>query len=372
MCHRLKMKQQGIATLVVAMVLMVVSATTLLVLGERLSLEHKVNSNEYRAMQAFNAAEAGLEYGLEYLSENKDLIILDIDTNGVLDPFSSASTQNVTLADGSSYSVSFSNPIANNFDLIQITATGISSDNTTTRVVRQLTQYSTFATKNADSPVIAKGSVLIEGNPEINNPQYLTSVKTGAGATLTGSAETNATDGVTSYSSSAGSIGADIQQNLPELTNITDAELFEQYFGMPKSSVQDMADYSYEGSGNYSADLSGKTASIIWIDKTAGEESLSVNIRGPITIGSADNPVVLIVNGDLSITGTVDFYGVIYASGNADIGASGTPRIYGTVVTSGTYTMHGTAQVNYNDSYLSEFNKTIYQFNKIPGSWIDY
>ena len=372
MCRKINMSQQGIATLVVAMVLMVIAATTLLVLGERLSLEHKVNANEYRAMQAFNAAEAGLEYGLEYLSENKDLVILDIDTNGVIDPFSSASTNNVRLADGSSYSVSFSNPIANNFDLIQITATGTSSDNTTTRVVRQLTQYSTFATQNVDSPIVVKGSVLLEGNPEINNPQHLTTIKTGAGVTLTGSAETNSTDGVTTYSSSPGSIDSDIQQNLPELTNITDAELFEQYFGVPKSAIQDMADYSYEGSGNYSAELSGKTASIIWIDKAPGEESLAVSIPGPITIGSADNPVVLIVNGDLSITGTVDFYGVIYASGNADIGSSGTPRIYGAVVTSGNYNMHGTAQVNYNDSYLSEFNKTIYQFNKVPGSWIDY
>jgi hypothetical protein len=58
-----------------------------------------------------------------------------------------------------------------------------------------------------------------------------------------------------------------------------------------------------------------------------------LSLSGNIQIGTRNEPVILIVDGNLNVTGNVVFYGVLYVTGN--FSSSGTPIFYGATVVEG-------------------------------------
>ncbi len=55
-------------------------------------MQQKITGNQYRAQQAFEAAEAGLEYGLNYLDKNSATVIIDSNSDGYIDNYTSTNT----------------------------------------------------------------------------------------------------------------------------------------------------------------------------------------------------------------------------------------------------------------------------------------
>src|SRR3990167_2563868 len=120
-------KQTGAATLITSIMLLFIITFIVLFAASYSILRQKITANQYRYNQAVQAADAGLEFGIVYLQENKSAILAN-NSSGYLLPFLNTSTQNVTLANGSKYSIIYTNPTANNYDLINVESTGVNSD----------------------------------------------------------------------------------------------------------------------------------------------------------------------------------------------------------------------------------------------------
>ncbi len=69
----------------------------------------------------------------------------------------------------SKFSIVYTNPVANNYTIIQITSTGTSADGTATRVVSQQVEYGSLLFSPPQLPLVSKGSVSISGNAGITN-----------------------------------------------------------------------------------------------------------------------------------------------------------------------------------------------------------
>lgn len=123
------------------------------------------------------------------------------------------------------------------------------------------------------------------------------------------------------------------------------------------------------------ANAAGKSG-IIWIE---GDASL-----GGITIGSLDNPAIVIVNGNLGVASTPSIYGMLYVAGQMD--AAGTPTVYGSSIVEGDPAImaaggktganvvgHGTVNLVFTPATLDESTAPILGTTAIiSGSWRDW
>lgn len=370
MTNLFRKKSKGAATLILT-VMLLFAATLIVLFGASYSLMHqKIISNQMRNQEAYQAAEAGLEFGIIYLQQNKDAILAS-PIGGFIPAYTNASTTNVTLANNSKYSIVYSNPIANNYIIILVTSTGVSGDSTATRVVSQQVAFGSLLTSGSTTAVVAKGDVNMSGNASIVNTESSKTLESSSGVSISGSSNTITSGGV---SSTAGNIRSDVVSNIAALSAMTASDYFASYFGASSSIIQaSVANYySSSTANNYSNVLNGKTGTSIWINQTGG----AAQINGNTIIGSAANPVLLIVNGSLQISGNVTIYGFVYVQGpySAQTDISGNVSIEGALANGDNFVMSGNADVTYNSAILEKVKNATPSsyFAKVPGSWKDF
>jgi Tfp pilus assembly protein PilX len=359
-------RQYGAATLLIT-TLLLVSITMIVIFAANYSMmQQKISGNNNRNQQAFEAAEAGLEYGINYLQQNS-ATILATRVSGFVQPYSDSNTSNVTLANGSKYTIVYTNPIANNYNLIQIASTGTSDDGTATRTVTQQVKYGSLLYTTPQNSLVSLAGVTLKGSSQINNTFTNATIKSGAAVSFAGSAQTTISTGVGSNSSHTGS---DVQQNVAALASTSTADLFSSYFGLSMTTVKSNSAYVFSNLGNYSSSLNGLTGTSIWLDQPSG----SATINGSTVIGSATNPVLLIVNGSLNIAGSAVIYGFVYVIGGqtTDIDITGSATINGALVTDGNLDLKGSTTVNYNPNILNTLQQNVMPYYaKVPGTWRD-
>lgn len=356
---------RGAATLIITVILLVTSTMIIIFAANQGKILQKLSANQSRNAQAFQAAEAGLEYGLSYLKQNSATILAN-PSGGYIQPFSNSSTTNVTLANNSKYSIVYTNPIANNYTIIKITSTGVSDDNTSTRIVSQEVAFGSLLATIPSTPITSKGAVSITGNSTIANPSGAIAIASAANVSFGGSGTTVTTLGT----GNAGSV----QQNVNSLSSTSQNDFFATYFGTNTNSVKAKVANYYTSSSNtnYSATLNGMTGTSIWIDQLSGS---TTTINGNTTIGSAANPVMLIINGNFAVSGNVVIYGFVYVIGSTGINTlTGNTQIIGGLVTTDALNITGNINVTYNTTVLNNLKNqgAISYYAKIPGSWKDF
>lgn len=362
--------QQGAVTLVLTAMLLI-TATMIVVFAAGYSItQSKITSNIFRSNQAFEAAEAGLEFGINYLQQNSATILAN-PFFGRIRSYTSASTTNVTLANNSKYSIVYTNPIFFNYNLIQITSTGTSDDGTATRVVSQQVYFGSYLFTSAKIPLTSKGNLFMSGNSVIKNSSSGTTVKLGQAATLTGNAKTVNNDGT---SSTAGNISGDIKQNLSSLSGMSSTDLFSTYFGVQSTTLKGLSANYYlsNGTTDYSTTLNAKSGTTIWIDQPTG----SATLNGTTAIGTSSNPVLLIINGNFSMTGNVTINGFVFVSGTSTSSPdpSSSVSINGEIVTVGDVTMSGNTTYTRVSSIITALQSAVAMsyFARVPGTWKDF
>lgn len=134
------------------------------------------------------------------------------------------------------------------------------------------------------------------------------------------------------------------------LTDPAQNTFFSQFFAPTKAEMRAAAAnanpnhyYSDSASPPYPAAGSSppaNTTGLTWVDSAAGM-NLSANL------GTPTSPIILIVNGDLRLTGNAVIYGVVYVTGT--LNGSGTNTVYGSVIneTGNTTSITGTFNVVY-------------------------
>jgi len=357
----------GAATLVLTVFLFILSSLIIIYSANHNRLFTSAVGNVARSNQAFEAAEAGLEFAINYLNLNSATI--KATASGGYINYSDGNTTNITQSNGSTFTATYTNPIADNYDLIRITSVGTSSDGDSTHTVQQEMQSSSMLVSIPTTSLSSQGSISLSGSSQVVNPEGETTILAGETVSIIGGAETVNQDGV---SSTSGSSGSDISEADPSLT-ITPDELFQYYFGVDANTIKNMANYyyNYDSNQNYNTILSDKGGNSVWIDQTSG----SGTINSDVVIGTATSPVLLIVNGSLKISGDATFYGMIFVLGSTEVSTTtGSINLYGSLISTGSLDIQGSSTLTFDSGILSDLQEeTALQFySKVPGSWRDF
>ena len=348
-------RQKGAVTLLIAVGMLVASSMLTIFSAESSMMQEKMNSNIARNEQAFESAEAGLNYGFVHFSKNQKLITPDPAN------YSSNATQNVSLTNGGEYTIQYSQLDPAEPNLIKVTVTGKSADNTSKKVLAQLVKYIPILATRPQNPLTIRGSAELSGDSEIANPTSTITIWSGGNTTFQGSASTVNSN---NQKSRKNNIKEDVVANDSNLANTSKDNFFKNFFGRSKDQVKSMAD-TYIDNGDYSG-LNGKQNEVIWLEKPGGIVHVNQGI-----IGSLENPVILIVNGTLTLSGPVEIYGYVYVTGSVDK-ISGTANIYGAVATEENFIPLGTSNITYNPYILDQLDANFGSITRIIGSWLDF
>lgn len=360
----------GGATFLTAVILLVVSTMIVIFAANMGKSYDKMTGNQARNKQAYEAAEAGIEFGISYLAKNESTIVASPSSGHI--NFSNSSTTNVALANGSSFSVVYTNPVANNYDILLLTSTGTNSSGSAAKVIRQKTKAKAILGTYPTTPIVAKGSIDLSGTANIVNLANNQTIQSGSSVSFSGSSQTTISSGV---GSNVSGTGADVQANQSSLSGMSNNDFFATYFGTTSlSSVQSQFSNVYTNSvdTNYNSTLNGVTGTTIWINQTGGT---TATISGSTTIGSAANPVLMVINGNLTLSGTVTIYGFVYIVGTPGINpVSGNITITGGIATIGNLSMSGSSTLTYDTSILNKLqsSSSMRYYAKVPGSWRDF
>lgn len=343
-------RNQG--AILVSMMLMVLLVSFIAVTSiSTITTNQRVVANSIRDMQAFEAAESGLEYGIMYGKDNINSLTTDSDNDGSIN-------YTIPVSPGSHYTVTYNNPISNNFDLLGITSVGTSDDGTVTKTVYQQLYNSNFLTVSPPAGLTTLGSVSLSGNVDVMN-EGGTAIWSGGGVTL----------------GNAVSVDGAIVNNDTTLSSFTPDQFFNNFFNKTKATAKNSANIIYNNTTdtNYSAPytspngLDGVLGKVIYITQAAGT---TATINSNAVIGSANNPVILIVDGDFKFNGNATLYGVLYVIGNWGNSGGGSAAINGAAIVEGDMSSTGTPALNFSQN-LQNLN-TITSLVKIPGTWRDF
>lgn len=367
-------------------VIVLVSVTLLaFISADSVIIHQRTVSAAHHIQQAFNAAEAGLNYGILYLDKNRDTVTDNQTITG-------------SLSDGSNYSVKF--VFKPSKDQIQMESTGNSSDGTVQRNIKEIVKYvSSFTATVPPQPLTVRGSVELGGTTRVQNYESNITVLAGGVVDISGNAATFLEGGV--LSSNNASTGPDISAGDSTLSAMDNEQLALTYLGDSVANIQSAATVVYTNSANYnySTELNGVTGQTISINQLGGEAS----IQGQqLEIGSSTNPVTIVVDGNLKIAGShatdgvvingnvivtgraelrgnVVVNGLVMVLGTSGLEMSGTAFVNGSVISGGNTTteleLEGASQVNYDSAILqttlSKLPTAGGTYNRIAGSWID-
>lgn len=346
--------QRGAITLFIGAGLMIASSLLTLTSVKSSLMQERMSQNIVRSEQAFATAEAGLEHGIIYFYQNRKAIFDYLANN------STSQTQQISLANGSLYHISYSQPDANDPFLIKVTVAGTSSDGSSQKTISNLIKYDAVLARMPSNPLSVKEEVNMGGNSVILNSHSPISIWSGGKVKITGTAYTENNAGIQSQRNQN---NIDVIENDPALANATTDEFFYNFFGTDKNSIMQIANTVLTTQDISSLD--GKTNEIIWIEKP-GE---TVHISS-VTIGSPTEPVILVINANARINGQATIYGYVHVTGYLDK-MNGGANIYGTLSVEDRFIPNGGVNIEYRPTILSKVQKGFGSIGSIAGSWSD-
>jgi hypothetical protein len=410
-------RERGLAATAAALLLFFAMGLIIAFTNRSLVFEQRTSANQYRYTKAFEAAEAGLEWTIASLNVKDTVgtnclpdtstansfrgVHLNVDANtGSLSP-RGVSPVCVITAGGYSCSCPTTGQATVSANpgpafRVEFFSTDESGASLAPGVVRLLVHGCTSAegschpagTGSPDG--YAKVRVLLGVLPALGTaPAAAITAKTtvswsGSGAALGAINTDPSTNGITI--NAGGNVDEDkarittipgspptssIIENDSSLSAISTDQMFQTFFGMTKAQFQQIAK-SVTCPSNCSSTLEAAVASfgnetpIIWVTN-------DMDISGNVSIGSTSNPVILVVDGNIHLNGTMDVFGMVYASSSTwDNTGGGSAFLRGAAVSEGAFTGNGTPDFYFDADVLKRLRYQPGAFMKIPGSWKDF
>ena len=426
-----RLHQTGVVTLLTAVVILLMATILVIGVSRTTLMEQRISGNEIRKRQAFEAAEFGLSYGLNYLNAKAAFTGNTFgDTAGKLWPQGADKNNNdeadiipVTLVTNNlnRYSVAFCSPLAPITDIIcpddpklgpvtcidvngdDRTATGVElsaprifscgwSDDGLSRVkITQGIGLTSGTPQPQTNPLVSKGTVNFQGNANVTN--YFNNLSIWSGGPLEFNNATGKTFvrnptvapppvgtpppeipkncGPTSdyvCTTSKDAIGPDVIYGDPTLENLSDDELFEAVIG-----ATDIAKYAESAITVAPGDvgqLNNFRGQAILVAGTPLSTKITLG-NLPATIGTRERPVVLVVNGNWDGAGNTTIHGIVYVRGDIDL--KGNITIVGGVTVEGdVVSASGALDIIYDPLVTSNAATGTGKPGLIPGGWRDW
>lgn len=408
-------QQTGLATLTVVMLLFLAMGITVLYTNRSLLFEQKTSANQYRSTQAFEVAEAGIEWALANINNQRiigtdcippvtpgvgDVTFkrrytqTDFDT-GLIAPTGLRAACVITAggytcscptvgnpaatAVGPAFSIQFT--ATTQPGLIQLTAYGCTDTGAAAKDVRCVPGGTGSSDAHAQITTLVGLLPAVSTPPAAAITAKTTVAWTGTGAALGVVNRDPSTNGITINAggevdeSKARVItlpgsppSSSIIENDTSLATLSDDAMFQTFMGMTKAEYQDLA-HQVTCSGNCSSTLEAAVAGgarTIWVNG-------DMDIQGNVTLGTTELPIVLVVNGNVTLNGTMDVIGLVYCTALTwDNTGGGSAFLRGAAVAEGAFTGNGSPDFFYDADVLRRLALDTGAFAKIPGSWKDF
>ena len=368
-CYHNDSHQRG-ATLAVSLILLF--AITMIVIYSSTSTvsELRLSQHEIHTIKALQAADAGLELMMANLlnKTQRELLLVDTDSDAQPDG-------EITGAIGSSdqtYHVTLTSPTPGDFKQIEVQSIGCSDACSGTcstacsfhKVIRQNITITSAINSPPAAPLVARGSVNIPSSPDVIN-NIAPEVIICGGAYSDNPATTIISAGV-DVSALSPALPF-IDENNVALAATTAGDFFETYFSSDKSTVKSLTGIldCTSGCDKTAINAALSTQQLVW---TNGDVTL---IGG--TYGTATDPIILIVDGNLELRGGATINGLVYVTDPTwDANGAGNAHINGAAIAENSFDTNGNIVIDYDPGILANLNKIILSTAKVSGSWIDF
>jgi len=143
--------------------------------------------------------------------------------------------------------------------------------------------------------------------------------------------------------------------------------LFASFFGIDKATWRSQAAVSRVScNGNCAGAIAAAPAALVYIDG-------DLTLEGPATLGTPDRPVLIVARGGATLRGALTVHGVLYAASLRwdDTPATGT-LLRGALISESGYTGNGTPDLFYDSAILERLRSQTGSFARLPGSWKDF
>lgn len=98
----------------------------------------------------------------------------------------------------------------------------------------------------------------------------------------------------------------------------------------------------------------------------------NLSIAGPLTLGSVERPVVIVVDGAAQLDGAVALYGVLHAAALSWQHTSGAAFVRGALLSEGAYQGNAAPELFYDTAVLDTLAHATGSFARVNGSWRDF
>lgn len=158
--------------------------------------------------------------------------------------------------------------------------------------------------------------------------------------------------------------------NDPSLSSLTEDDMFTSYFGMSKDAYKNLPSTKILSCTSCDEDdiKNAYNAGFrqLWIDG-------DLDMNATATIGTEKDPMVLVADGSISISGNLEIYAVMYSTAvNWDNTGGGNALLRGAAISEGNFTGNGTPKYYYDPDVMFRIKTNNFSFVKVPGSWRDF
>ncbi|HEX3140564.1 MAG TPA: PilX N-terminal domain-containing pilus assembly protein, partial [Rhizobacter sp.] len=375
----MKSAQRGAATVAITLLLAFVILLSVAFAHRSVVFEARTSTNQYRAAQAHEAAEAGIAWALAQLNNSTPLgddCLPSNDPSAL--PFRERSIEAMrahctesgngwacrcaAAASSNSAALGFSIGVAttDNPDTLQLTSTG-SSSSVHAQLQIRLGRLPGLDTLPAAALTVRGAASFSAGGFDIRH----TSVATG-GLTLHsgGPAEITALR-LTSTPGTPASVS--VLSHEAQLAQLTTAGLFASVFRMSREAwrAQPVAQ-ALDCSGPCDTTLLQAAAQhqLIWLRG-------GLRLETPAVLGTPERPVLLVADGPIELHAAAVIHGLVYATDTRWIDTAGA-TIHGAVIVEGDLQASGTTQIRHDAAVLDALHQRTGSYARVPGSWRDH
>ena len=428
--HRQHLRAQaGAATLVIVMVLFLIMALLAAYANRSLLFEQRIATSYYRASIAQEAAEAGIEWTLaqlngaavnascapvatggtrfvdRYLSispDDRNLRravtgnVADCKKNGTgwscRCPTAgawTATTAGTDTAISASFAVQFqqvtSTTDRNRGGTVRVQVRGctnssISNCDTTDNNSRSgqgtNLQDATIALVSAvrsppAAPLVAKGSLTASGSGGLglrNSDPRSAGLLYQVGGSASGLNDTRMTS-VPGTAPAQAQIAGDTSLTTDPADPTRTVDVFRMFMGSTPARYRNHPSLREVAcTGDCAADLAAAYAAgkrVMWV-------SGDLSIDSSLSLGTLSDPVVVIADGSVSISGTLQFVGMLVARGNVTwTNSAGTSQLSGMLLAEGNVNTTGAMDIVYLPAIADQLRNRVGSFVRVPGGWTD-
>ncbi len=392
--------QCGAATLVVVLVLLFAMTLVAAFANRNLIFEQRTSANQVRSTQAFEAAEAGLEWAQAMLNR-RDRLGPDCQPSSRFDAVSfrerslrysvvdgmhapttlraacvhagqgwtcSCPTQGLPSlpapTDGTShpgFSVEFG--ATTRPGLVRLIASGRAGADASSTQVQVLLALVPGLSTPPVAPLTVKESVSVSGALGLHNPDAA------AGGLVLDAGGTVAMPNLRITTAAGGAAAAASVERDAALSTASAASFFTGFFGLDKDTWSDQPAVAHlRCASNCGTELSAAidAATLIHIDG-------DLQLEGPLTLGTRERPVLLVASGAVTLNGAVAIHGVVYGSSVAwNATGGGGAWVRGAVVSETGFQGNASPDLIYDSAVLAMLKGNSGSFARVPGSWKDF